>query len=219
LVILLGQSKIMNKDFKKYLIIKRFLDIIFAFLLLFATFPLLLFSAILIKSSSKGPVLFKQKRPGKHKKIFTIYKFRTMKTELIKKDIFLLDNERITSVGKFLRAASIDELPQLINVIKGDMSFIGPRPFLINDLGSYTIEQEVRFNVLPGITSWTAIHGRNNQTIQQKYNLEIFYVKNISFKLDLIIFIKTIFLVFSFKNIDDTLNKPRIGAEIIDKEV
>jgi lipopolysaccharide/colanic/teichoic acid biosynthesis glycosyltransferase len=209
----------MNKDFKKYLIIKRFLDIIFAFLLLFATFPLLLFSAILIKSSSKGPVLFKQKRPGKHKKIFTIYKFRTMKTELIKKDIFLLDNERITSVGKFLRAASIDELPQLINVIKGDMSFIGPRPFLINDLGSYTIEQEVRFNVLPGITSWTAIHGRNNQTIQQKYNLEIFYVKNISFKLDLIIFIKTIFLVFSFKNIDDTLNKPRIGAEIIDKEV
>lgn len=219
MVILLGQSKIMNKDFKKYLIIKRFLDIIFAFLLLFATFPLLLFSAILIKSSSKGPVLFKQKRPGKHKKIFTIYKFRTMKTELIKKDIFLLDNERITSVGKFLRAASIDELPQLINVIKGDMSFIGPRPFLINDLGSYTIEQEVRFNVLPGITSWTAIHGRNNQTIQQKYNLEIFYVKNISFKLDLIIFIKTIFLVFSFKNIDDTLNKPRIGAEIIDKEV
>jgi lipopolysaccharide/colanic/teichoic acid biosynthesis glycosyltransferase len=209
----------MNKDFKKYLIIKRFLDIIFAFLLLFATFPLLLFSAILIKSSSKGPVLFKQKRPGKHKKIFTIYKFRTMKTELIKKDIFLLDNERITSVGKFLRAASIDELPPLINVIKGDMSFIGPRPFLINDLGSYTIEQEVRFNVLPGITSWTAIHGRNNQTIQQKYNLEIFYVKNISFKLDLIIFIKTIFLVFSFKNIDDTLNKPRIGAEIIDKEV
>ena len=112
----------------------------------------------------------------------------------------------------------MDELPQLINIIKGEMSFIGPRPFLINDLGTYNEEQLIRFEVLPGITSWTAIHGRNNQTIQDKYNQEIYYVKNIGFKLDVQIFVKTIALVFSQKDVEDHTTAGRIGADIIEDD-
>jgi lipopolysaccharide/colanic/teichoic acid biosynthesis glycosyltransferase len=208
----------MRKTSLRYLRIKRILDLLLAIILLVLTLPVLLVAAILIKLTSKGPILFKQNRPGKNKKIFTIYKFRTMSVELTKNGRALLDKERLTFIGKVLRVTSIDELPQLINIIKGEMSFIGPRPFLINDLGTYTSEQEIRFNVLPGITSWTAINGRNNLTIQQKYNLEIFYVQNISLKLDLLIFIKTILLVFSFKNVNDNVNKPRVAAEIMQSE-
>ena len=122
----------------------------------------------------------------------------------------------MTKSGNFVRKTSIDELPQLINILKGDMSFIGPRPFLINDLGTYNDEQLIRFEVLPGITSWTALHGRNNQSIQDKYNHEIYYVKNISFKLDAYIFFKTIALVFSQKDVEDHVNEGRIAASIIE---
>jgi len=208
----------MKKSQQRYLKIKRILDISLALTLLILTSPILIITALLIKLTSKGPILYKQKRPGKDKCIFTIFKFRTMRIELTKNGRPLLDNERITFVGRILRLTSIDELPQIINILRGDMSFIGPRPFLVNDLGTYTLEQEVRFNVLPGITSWTAIQGRNNLSIQEKYNLEIYYVKNFSLLLDIKIFFKTILVVLSTKNVVDTVNQPRIAEHFTDYE-
>lgn len=206
-----------TKKQKRYLKIKRAMDVVLALLLLIPSSVLIALSAICIKLESKGPVIFKQRRPGYHQKIFSILKLRSMRVETVGKDGHLLtDPERMTKSGKFVRKTSIDELPQLINILNGEMSFIGPRPFLINDLGTYNEEQMIRFEVLPGITSWTAVHGRNNQTIQEKYNQEIYYVKNISFKLDICIFLKTIWLVFSQKDVENHTTSGRIAAEIID---
>lgn len=206
-----------SKKQKQYLRIKRVMDIFFAIILLIPGSVVMAISIIWIKLESKGPAIFKQRRPGYHQEIFSIYKLRSMRVETTDKNgSALTDQERMTKSGNFVRKTSIDELPQLINILKGEMSFIGPRPFLINDLGTYNEEQLIRFEVLPGITSWTAIHGRNNQTIQDKYNQEIYYVNNISLKLDLYIVLKTIVLVFSRKDVEDHTNDGRIAAEIID---
>lgn len=208
---------IFTQEQLRYLKIKRFLDIIFAIILLIPAIILIFIFSIWIRLESRGNVIFKQRRTGYHQKLFTMYKLRSMKIETRDKNgKALTDQERMTLSGKIVRKTSIDELPQLLNILKGEMSFIGPRPFLINDLGTYNEEQLIRFEVLPGITSWAAIHGRNNQTIQDKYNHEIYYVKNISFKLDMYIFFKTIALVFSQKNIDDHTNDGRIAADIIE---
>lgn len=202
---------------KQYIKMKRLLDFVFAFIMLVILSPIMFMVAVWVKIESKGPVIFKQRRPGYHQEIFSIYKFRSMRVETIGKDGHALtDQERMTKSGAFLRKTSVDELPQLVNILKGQMSWIGPRPFLINDLGTYNQEQLIRFDVLPGITSWTAIHGRNNQTIEDKYNHEIYYVKNISFRLDLKIFVKTIALVFSGKDVEDHVTDGRLGAEILD---
>lgn len=210
-------NHIFTKEQLRYLKIKRFLDIVFAIILLIPAIILIFIFSIWIRLESKGNVVFKQRRTGYHQKLFTMYKLRSMKIETRDKNgKALTDQERMTLSGKIVRKTSIDELPQLLNILKGEMSFIGPRPFLINDLGTYNEEQLIRFEVLPGITSWAAIHGRNNQTIQDKYNHEIYYVKNISFKLDMYIFFKTIALVFSQKNIDDHTNDGRIAADIIE---
>jgi lipopolysaccharide/colanic/teichoic acid biosynthesis glycosyltransferase len=174
--------------------------------------------SLLIKLTSKGPIIFKQKRTGKNQKVFTIYKFRTMNTETVKNGIALTDSMRKTKLGQILRKTSIDELPQLFNILIGNMSFIGPRPYLINDIKTYSIEQEIRFKVLPGITSWSAVNGRNSLSLQEKYNFEIYYVKNISLLLDFKIFFKTLIVIFLMKNIDDNTNKQRIAAEIIENE-
>lgn len=208
--------KFTNKQ-KRYLKIKRFLDVVIAVILLIPASVLMGITIIWIKVESKGAAIYKQRRPGYHQEIFTIYKLRSMRLET--KDVNgrpLSDQERLTKSGAFARSSSIDELPQIVNILKGEMSFIGPRPFLINDLGTYNEEQLIRFEVPPGITSWTAIHGRNNQTIQDKYNQEIYYVKNISFKLDAYIFFKTIALVFSQKDVEDHTTGGRIAAEIMD---
>lgn len=210
-------NHVFTKEQLRYLKIKRFLDIIFAIILLVPAIILIFIFSIWIRLESKGNIVFKQRRTGYHQKLFTMYKLRSMKIETRDKNgKALTDQERMTLSGKIVRKTSIDELPQLLNILKGEMSFIGPRPFLINDLGTYNEEQLIRFEVLPGITSWAAIHGRNNQTIQDKYNHEIYYVKNISFKLDMYIFFKTIALVFSQKNIDDHTNDGRIAADIIE---
>lgn len=204
---------------KRYLKIKRALDVFFAVLLFIPASIIVLIFIIWIRLESKGSAIFKQRRPGYHQEIFTMYKLRSMRIETRDKDgRALTDQERMTVSGNVARKTSVDELPQLINIIKGEMSFIGPRPFLINDLGTYNDEQLIRFEVLPGITSWTAIHGRNNQTIQDKYNQEIYYVNNISFKLDMQIFFKTIALVFSQKDVEDHTTEGRIGAEIIEDD-
>lgn len=206
-----------TKKQKVYLKVKRALDVILALIMLVPASIIMLFFIVWIKLESKGPAIFKQRRPGYHQKIFTMYKLRSMRIETrTKKGRPLTDQERMTVSGNIARKTSVDELPQLINILKGEMSFIGPRPFLINDLGTYNEEQLVRFEVLPGITSWTAIHGRNNQTIEDKYNQEIYYVNNISLKLDLYIFFKTIALVFSQKDVEDHTNEGRLAANIIE---
>lgn len=162
----------------------------------------MLIAAIAIKiEDPRGPILFKQKRPGKDAKIFTVYKFRTMRVETEKDGRPLSDMERITKVGAFLRKTSIDELPQLFNIIRGEMSFIGPRPLLENYLPYYTEEEKKRHNVLPGITGWAQVNGRNLISWDDRLKLDIEYVDNISFLFDFKIFILTILKILKCENV------------------
>lgn len=169
------------------------MDFLVAVILLTVLSPLMLLAAALIAVNRDGPILFKQKRPGKDGKIFTVYKFRTMSTALIDRNgKELSDFERMTRIGKILRKTSIDELPQLFNIIKGDMSFIGPRPLLTEYLSLYSPEQMRRHEVLPGISGWAQVNGRNTLTWEQKFAYDIYYVDHYSFLMDMKIFFKTI---------------------------
>ena len=169
------------------------MDFLVAVILLTVLSPLMLLAATLIAVNRDGTILFKQKRPGKDGKIFTVYKFRTMSTALIDRNgKELSDFERMTKIGKILRKTSIDELPQLFNIIKGDMSFIGPRPLLTEYLGLYSPEQMRRHEVLPGISGWAQVNGRNTLTWEQKFAYDIYYVDHYSFLMDMKIFFKTI---------------------------
>lgn len=173
--------------------IKRIMDLLTAVLLAMVLSPLMLLSAILIAANRDGPVLFKQKRPGKNGKIFTVYKFRTMSTKLCDKNgRELSDFERMTKIGRILRKTSVDELPQLFNIIKGDMSFIGPRPLLIEYLDLYSPEQMRRHDVLPGISGWAQVNGRNTLTWDEKFSYDIYYVDHYGFLMDMKIFFRTI---------------------------
>ena len=176
-----------------YKYIKRSLDLITALFLVIILSPVMLIAAILIAVNRDGPILFKQERPGKDGKLFTVYKFRTMSTMLRDKNgNELSDFDRMTKIGKILRKTSIDELPQLFNIIKGEMSFIGPRPLLKEYLELYSPEQMRRHNVLPGISGWAQVNGRNTLTWDEKFAYDVYYVDHYSFKMDLKIFIKTI---------------------------
>lgn len=176
-----------------YKYIKRAMDFLVAVILLTVLSPLMLLAATLIAVNRDGPILFKQKRPGKDGKIFTVYKFRTMSTALIDRNgKELSDFERMTRIGKILRKTSVDELPQLFNIIKGDMSFIGPRPLLTEYLGLYSPEQMRRHEVLPGISGWAQVNGRNTLTWEQKFAYDIYYVDHYSFLMDMKIFFKTV---------------------------
>ena len=176
-----------------YRYVKRTADFTVALLMLTVLSPLMLISACLIAVNRDGPILFKQTRPGKNGKIFTVYKFRTMSTKTHDKDgNELSDFERMTGIGKFLRKTSIDELPQLLNILKGDMSFIGPRPLLPEYLELYTDEQMRRHNVLPGISGWAQVNGRNTLTWEEKFTYDVYYVDHYGFKMDMKIFFKTI---------------------------
>lgn len=176
-----------------YKYIKRSLDLITALFLVIILSPVMLIAAILIAVNRDGPILFKQERPGKDGKIFTVYKFRTMSTMLRDKNgNELSDFDRMTKIGNILRKTSIDELPQLFNIIKGEMSFIGPRPLLKEYLELYSPEQMRRHNVLPGISGWAQVNGRNTLTWDEKFAYDVYYVDHYSFKMDLKIFIKTI---------------------------
>ena len=158
----------------------------------------MLLSSALILYKMGNPVFFIQLRPGKNKKTFKIYKFRTMIN-----DANLTDEERITSFGKFLRKSSIDELPQLFNVLMGDMSLIGPRPLLIEYNDHYSQEQNKRFNIKPGISGLAQVKGRNTLSWDEKFKLDVYYVNNVSFLMDLKIFFKTILVIIGsdgFKN-------------------
>ncbi|HHT66585.1 MAG: sugar transferase [Caldicoprobacterales bacterium] len=177
---------------KKYLYVKRFLDFVFACILLVVTLPILLAVAIAIKLESEGPALFLQKRVGKNGKIFCVYKFRTMLDKSKENYRFLTDYDRVTRVGSLLRRTSIDELPQLINILRGDMSFIGPRPLLAEYLPYYSKREMKRHDVLPGITGWAQVNGRNSISWEDKFRYDLEYVEKISLKLDLVIMVLTI---------------------------
>ena len=189
--------------YKKY--IKRILDFLFAIVLLIILSPIMLIAALAIKiEDPKGPVLFKQKRPGKDAKIFEVFKFRTMIVDTERDGRKLSDIERITKVGSFLRKTSIDELPQLFNIIRGEMSFIGPRPLLVEYLKFYSPEQMRRHEVRPGISGWAQVNGRNAISWEEKFQYDIWYVDNQSFFLDLKIFLLTIYSVLNKKGINNS---------------
>jgi len=183
-----------------YLKFKRFYDFILAFFGLLLLSPIYLIIIISIKIDSKGPILFKQKRVGKNKVLFNIYKFRTMRIDTpANTPTHMLENpdQWITKVGKFLRKTSLDEIPQLINILKGNMSFVGPRPALWNQYD--LIEEREKYNVhsvLPGLTGYAQIKGRDALKIPEKAMLDNEYVKHISLWLDIKIFFKTIIVVF-----------------------
>lgn len=173
-------------------LIKRILDFLIAFLGLLLLCPLFLVLVILVKKKLGSPVLFRQKRPGKNEKIFTLYKFRTMTDERDAEGNLLPDEVRLTSFGRLLRSTSLDELPELINILKGEMSLIGPRPLLIKYLPLYNAEQKHRHDVRPGLTGWAQINGRNAITWEKKFEYDVEYVKRLSFAFDCKIFARTI---------------------------
>lgn len=165
--------------------VKRVFDIALAFILIVLFLPFYLFVSILIYVKMGRPILFRQERPGYKEEIFDIYKFRTMTNEKDKFGILLPDEKRVIGIGEFIRSTSLDELPQLFNVLKGEMSFVGPRPLLIEYLPLYNAEQKKRHNVLPGITGWAQVNGRNAISWEQKFEYDVWYVNNQSFVLDM----------------------------------
>ena len=176
--------------------IKRILDFTLSLLALIILSPLMLIIYILVRIKLGKPAIFKQKRPGKDEKIFTLYKFRTMTDEKDEKGILLPDEKRLTKFGRFLRSTSLDELPELINIIKGDMAIVGPRPLLVEYLEYYTEEERHRHDVRPGLTGLAQVSGRNNITWEEKFKQDNKYIKNITLINDIKIIIKTIGKVF-----------------------
>lgn len=179
-----------NNFYKKY--IKRVFDIVFSLFALILLSPVLLILAVLIKLNLGSPILFKQQRPGLHGKVFTIYKFRTMTDEKDETGELLDDHLRLTKFGRFLRSTSMDELPELLNILKGDMSFIGPRPLLVEYLPLYNNEQMRRHEVRPGLSGLAQVNGRNELSWEEKFYHDIYYVDNVSLYLDLKIFFLTL---------------------------
>lgn len=204
------QSDVKTKISKKvYIKIKRVIDVILASVALILLSPLFAIIAIAIKIDSKGPVFFAHKRIGKNGKIIKLYKFRSMvinAEELIKsftpeqmreyKENYKLTNDpRITKVGKFLRKTSLDELPQLINIINGDLSIIGSRPVVADELEKYGVNKDKFLSVTPGLTGYWAANGRSNTTYEQRMEMELYYIDNLSLKMDIKVFFKTILSV------------------------
>lgn len=181
---------------------KRFLDFTVAMILLLLIWPFLLIVTIGLHFANKGAgAFFIQERPGKDEKIFKIFKFKTMTDQRDAQGNLLPDCDRLTKVGKFIRSTSIDELPQLLNVLKGDMSIIGPRPLLVQYLPLYSKEQARRHEVRPGITGWAQCNGRNGISWQKKFELDVWYVDNCSLLWDLKIILFTIKKVLSREGI------------------
>ena len=173
-------------------IAKRALDIAVAGTTLVAAAPVLAGVALLVRKNLGSPVLFRQKRPGRHGQPFEMLKFRSMRDAVDAAGNVLPDHERLTAFGKWLRASSLDELPELWNVLRGDMSLVGPRPLLMQYLPLYSQRQAKRHNVQPGVTGWAQVNGRNSIDWDTKFELDVWYVENRSFLLDLQILLKTV---------------------------
>lgn len=192
--------------YKLYL--KRLFDIIISFISLLAFLPIIIISAIVLKLVNKGDAFFLQTRPGFNEKPFNIIKFKTMRDDKSPDGTLLSDNERMTTAGKWLRKLSIDELPQLINVLKGDMSLVGPRPLLFKYIPLYSINQRRRHIVKPGITGLAQVSGRNSISWTNKFELDVYYVDNVSFLLDFKILFLTVIKVFKSEGINQSLDRP-----------
>lgn len=184
--------------------IKRILDIILSFLALVILSPLLILTAFLIRIKLGEPVFFKQLRPGKNEKIFGILKVRTMTDAKDENGNLLPDEIRLTRFGQFLRSTSIDELPELLNILNGDMSIVGPRPLLVQYLERYNEEQKHRHDVKPGLTGLAQVNGRNGITWEEKFHYDLEYVKNITFYGDCKIIFQTVMKVFGREGISST---------------
>lgn len=196
----------MGKKHKFYSKIKRILDFIISLVAFIVFSPVLLVVAVLVYIKLGSPIIFKQDRPGKDRKVFKMYKFRTMLDSYNKFGEPLPDKERLTKFGKILRSTSLDELPEFINVIKGDMSLVGPRPLLVEYLELYSEEQNRRHDVRPGITGWAQVNGRNSIGWNEKLNLDVEYVDNLSFLLDIKILFLTVYKVFKRDGINQDGN-------------
>ena len=180
-----------------YKLFKRFIDFIFSLVLLILLSPVMLIVAIAIKLDSKGPILFKQERSGKNDSVFKMYKFRSM---VASNDVMnFKEEDKITRVGKILRKTSLDEIPQLFNILKGEMSFIGPRPWILEYRKYFTKQQKRRLEVLPGLTGLAQCEGRNGISVFEKINYDIKYVDNLSLRMDLYVIFKTFYIVFTAK--------------------
>jgi lipopolysaccharide/colanic/teichoic acid biosynthesis glycosyltransferase len=188
------------------LAIKVIADRSMALLLLLLFSPILLVVAILVRLRMGSPIVFTQARPGKNNRIFTVYKFRTMTGDCDQQGNLLSDEVRLIPLGQFFRKASLDELPQLLNVLLGDMSFVGPRPLLVRYLERYNSEQARRHDVLPGITGWAQVNGRNALTWDEKFRLDLWYVDNWSLWLDFKILLLTVKKVFKREGISQSDN-------------
>lgn len=181
--------------------IKRILDFILSLIALIVLSPVLLVVAILVRIKLGSPIIFKQQRPGKDEKIFTLYKFRTMTDKKDENGNLLPDSERLTKFGKVLRSTSLDELPELVNILKGDMSIVGPRPLLVEYLPLYSEEQKHRHDVRPGLTGLAQVSGRNSLSWEEKFNDDLQYIKHITFFEDMKIIFMTVTKVFKREGI------------------
>jgi general glycosylation pathway protein len=186
------------------LFFKRIIDIFLSLVFILLFWWLYFIVAILVRVKLGSPIIFKQQRPGLNEKIFTMYKFRTMTDEKDKDGNLLPDKDRLTRFGKFLRSTSLDEIPELLNVLKGEMSLVGPRPLLVEYLSKYTKEEKRRHEVRPGITGFAQVNGRNNTTWDERFKNDIYYVKNTSFLLDLKIIVKTLLKVVKRSDINQS---------------
>ena len=174
---------------------KRLIDFILSLIALIVLSPILLIVAILVRTKLGSPVIFKQERPGLNEKIFTLYKFRTMTDAKDEQGNLLPDDIRLTKFGKLLRSTSLDELPELFNILKGDMAIVGPRPLLVRYLQLYNEHQKHRHDVRPGFTGWAQCNGRNAISWEEKFDLDVYYTKHVSLLLDIKIILKTVKVV------------------------
>ena len=198
---------------------KRFLDLLLSTLAIVILSPVLLVVAILVRIKLGSPVLFHQERPGRNEKIFTLCKFRTMTDKRDEKGNLLPDADRLTKFGKLLRATSLDELPELFNIWKGDMSIIGPRPLLVSYLPWYTEEERLRHTVRPGLTGLAQVSGRNFLDWDSRLSKDVEYVKNLSFAMDIKVLVKTVTVVFARDEVaEDTYVSEGNLAEIRKKK-
>lgn len=206
--------------YAKYM--KRLLDILLSLTILIVLSPLLLVLCILVRSKLGSPIFFKQERPGLHEKIFTMYKFRTMTDKRDAEGKLLPDKDRLTKFGKLLRATSLDELPEFFNILKGDMSFIGPRPLLVSYLPYYTETEALRHTVRPGLTGLAQVSGRNFLDWDRRLAKDVEYVKGLSLQMDLKVLFLTVKVVFDRSDVaEDTSqaegNFARIRQERLDR--
>lgn len=188
-----------QKFYEKY--IKRGIDFLLALVATVVLSPVLLAVAILVRIKLGTPVLFRQQRPGLNEEIFTIYKFRTMTDARDENGTFLPDEVRLTRFGKVLRSTSLDELPELFNILKGDMAIVGPRPLLVQYLPLYNARQSLRHSVRPGITGYAQVNGRNSISWEEKFELDAYYTEHLTWQMDIKVFFKTIKAVIAREGI------------------